>query len=350
MAESRLVSTNGLMERKPADRRRYTKFFRNRDLLPNLRHFPQGFSKYGIHIYEPLFHLGWSNSIPSIPFPCYPFPVRMFYSNIRVLSSSPLELETQVLGHSIRLTPQLLARTQGGRDYGHTIHTEQQLNLTDFNVQAALSRMNIFVPPSVRPIPTRYIAANGSVDPLQCCGHQALQVIREAADPQYLGPLPLGAFITSLLTDLEIDIQFTVPDPLVWSIRAQHVLRKLALPQAPQRPKLDISKGGEQGTSFCCDKGKILSKLHLLAPSVEKKNEWNVPIKDHLKFTLGSCVKSFVRALKERGDWEMEDLENLDLGDSQQAENIKGIIVENYTKEPESKYASDYESDPEVEF
>ncbi|CAN1800089.1 hypothetical protein LINPERHAP1_LOCUS22388 [Linum perenne] len=97
MAARLLSEVNGLMYRTEADRQWYVRKFRTRPLLPNLRHFPHAFEKYD--------------------------PVRMFYANIRVTSVFPLELETQVLGHFIRLTPQLLSRVHANLDFSsHHLH------------------------------------------------------------------------------------------------------------------------------------------------------------------------------------------------------------------------------------
>ncbi|CAN1157764.1 hypothetical protein LINPERHAP2_LOCUS21739 [Linum perenne] len=386
MAARLLSEVNGLMYRTEADRQWYVRKFRTRPLLPNLRHFPHAFEKYGMNVYEPLFSLGWSNLLPSCTPVCFPDPVRMFYANIRVTYVFPLELETQVLGHFIRLTPQLLSRVYGGCLYGHIIHNEVELAQTGFSIDMALSQLHIFAPPSVRPIPIRYLNTRYRVlffyitrhflprthnltnllpldiwilynafitkHPISL-PHLQLQVLHDAASVSYTGALPLGSFVTSLLQMLNVDLQISTQEPQVYLIRPQHILRKLDAYEA-HRVKSDISKGGEQdkgkGVSFCCPKGQISMKLNLLASSIKERNDWTIPTKALLECSLHKAIQNFVGALKFRGDWEIEDLQALELGEDQLAKDVKELILATYEKGPEKEDASDYESDPEVDF
>ncbi|CAN1135995.1 hypothetical protein LINPERHAP2_LOCUS9201 [Linum perenne] len=177
-----------------------------------------------------------------------------------------------------------------------------------------------------------------------------MQLLLDAGDLTYQGSLPIGPFITDFLITLGVDVYITSPKQKVISLHPQHVFRNPELPSAPQRKNLDISKGGEKRVSFCGAKGQIISKLNFLASSIKKRNDWHIPLKMMMSYTLGMTISNFVGALKERVDWEHEDIQNLVLGRNQEAEDIKRMIMELYEKKLESEYASDFESDPEDDF
>ncbi|CAN1829664.1 hypothetical protein LINPERHAP1_LOCUS32586 [Linum perenne] len=251
---------NGLIHRSDEDRVRYNTIFRSKPLTPTFRHFPEAYLKYGIAVYDLLYNLGWSSSIPSFPTLPRPEPVRIFYSNLRLISTSPFRLETQVFGHRITITPALIATVLSSHTYGLSIHTYPMLVNTGFDLLRALQALHIplstlssplsitCLPPRLRVlhffITRHFIPRTFDQDllyPLDIwvlyhavvtqhplsLPHFFMQTLLDAAQPDYPGKLPLGSFITALLLKLKVDLEFTLTDSVVHYLRPQHVLRTM---------------------------------------------------------------------------------------------------------------------------
>ncbi|CAN1186600.1 hypothetical protein LINPERHAP2_LOCUS38210 [Linum perenne] len=138
-----LVAQNlGSHHRSEADKERYIREFRTRPLFPTFKFFPEGFIKYGIPIFDSLFDIGWSSFVPSSPNPHCPEPVRLFYSNLRVTCSHPLQLQTLVYDTVINVTPALISFVLGAPLVGLTVHNNDQLAAARFDVPAALRALN----------------------------------------------------------------------------------------------------------------------------------------------------------------------------------------------------------------
>ncbi|CAN1194512.1 hypothetical protein LINPERHAP2_LOCUS42628 [Linum perenne] len=361
----------------------YIKEFRTRPLFPTFKFFPECFIKYGIPIFDSLFDIGWSSFVPSSPNPHCPEPVRLFYSNLRVTCSHPLQLQTLVYDTLINVTPALISFVLGAPLVGLTTHNNDQLDAIRFNVPAALRALNYAQESTLPPLHIGRLSSHlrtihflitrhflprsfdlttlSSIDiwilyhatitqlPLSI-PHLMLQTLHDASLSSYTGKLPFASFITTLLLKVGVDLQFKVWDSTIYPLRAQSVLRKLNIPNAPQRPKPDITKGGAQGISYCCTDGEICAKLSLLAVTIKAGGDWNIAEEFALKNTLHHTIQEFVAFLKRRGDWDLLTIVNANLGKSKKAKEIKELIIKLATKESEQDDCSDYESDPEIDF
>ncbi|CAN1165299.1 hypothetical protein LINPERPRIM_LOCUS33665 [Linum perenne] len=373
----------GSHHRSEADRERYIREFRTRPLLPTLKFFPEGFIKYGIPIFDSLFDIGWSSFVPTSPNPHCPEPVRLFYSNLRLTCSHPLQLQTLVYDTLITVTPALISFVLGAPLVGLTVHNDEQLAAARFDVGAALRALHYDQDSTLPPFHTGRLSPHlrtihflitrqflprshnltilTSIDiwilyhatitqfPLSL-PHLMLQALHDASLSSHTGPLPFASFITSLLLKVGVDMQFKVWDTSIYPLRAQSVLRKLNIPNAPQRPKPDISKGGAKGISYCCTDGEICAKLSLLALTIKAGGDWNIAEEQALKNTLPHTIQDFVSFLKRRGDWDLLTIAHANLGKSKKAKEVKELIIKLATKESERNDCSDYESDPEIDF
>ncbi|CAN1148020.1 hypothetical protein LINPERHAP2_LOCUS16212 [Linum perenne] len=340
----------GFHHRSEADRERYIREFRTRSLLPTFKFFPEGFIKYGIPIFDSLFDIGWSSFVPTSPNPHCPEPVRLFYR-------APL------VGLTVHNDEQLAAARFDVCAALRALHYDQESTLPPFHIgrlSPHLRTIHFLITRQFLPR-SNNLTILSSIDiwilyhatitqlPLSL-PHLMLQTLHDASLSSYTGHLPFTSFITSLLLKVGVDLQFKVCDSSIYPLRAQSVLRKLNIPNAPQRPKPDISKGGDKGISYCCTDGEICAKLSLLALTIKAGGDWNIAEEQALKKTLHHTIQDFVAFLKRRGDWDLLTIAHANLGRSRKAKEVKELIIKLATKESERNDCSDYESDPEIDF
>ncbi|CAN1164466.1 hypothetical protein LINPERHAP2_LOCUS25578 [Linum perenne] len=129
----------GSHHRSEADKERYIREFRTRPLLPTFKFFPEG---YGIPIFDSLFDIGSSTFVPTCPNPHCPEPVRLFYSNLRITCSHPLQLQTLVYHTLVTVIPALISFALGSPLVGLTAHNDAQLAAARFDVGDALRALH----------------------------------------------------------------------------------------------------------------------------------------------------------------------------------------------------------------
>ncbi|CAN1130021.1 hypothetical protein LINPERPRIM_LOCUS12995 [Linum perenne] len=107
--------------------------------------------------------------------------------------------------------------------------------------------------------------------------------------------------------------------------------------------------GGEP-PEYCCETGEVGHKLEKLISSLNNYGSWELEEKDLREASLQSKITRLLKALRQRGDWDFENIEELNLGASAVAKETKIQLLELVDKKDASESCSDYESDPETEF
>ncbi|CAN1163383.1 hypothetical protein LINPERHAP2_LOCUS25009 [Linum perenne] len=209
----------GSHHRSKADKERYIREFRTRPLFPTFKFFPEGFIKYG----APLIGLTVHNN-DQLAAARFDVPAALRALNYAQKSTLPPLHIGRLLPH-LRMIHFLITRHFLPRSFDLT----------------TLSSIDI------------WILYHATITQLpHSLPHLMLQTLHDASLSSYAGHLPFASFITTLLLKVGVDLQFKVWDSTIYPLRAQSVLRKLNIPNAPQRPKPDITKGGAQGISYCC--------------------------------------------------------------------------------------------------
>ncbi|CAN1141838.1 hypothetical protein LINPERHAP2_LOCUS12714 [Linum perenne] len=361
---------------------RYTNHFRPKPIIPSYVFRYEGFDKYNIQVQRSILNIGWMNALPSYPQSFCPESIRLFYANLQVLQVSPLRLQTSVSGIQFVISSEFLAFMIPMDLYGLILADNYDLIEHGFNHVAALQSMAMtpidnLMHPSIRSLPdhlrvlhfmiTRHFLprtyAREELLPLDiwiiykayithhpiCLPHLIIRSMQAAGSPHYTGDLPFAGLITRMLDFLGIDISQQIRSFNIHTLRPQSILRKIGCQKAPVKSLLAIAKGGEL-PEYCCEVGEVGHKLDLLITSIGNYGNWELEEKDLKKASLHNKITHLLKVLRQRGDWDFENIEELELGNSETAKSIKKQLMELVDKKNGSEDCSDYESDPDSSF
>ncbi|CAN1137053.1 hypothetical protein LINPERPRIM_LOCUS21287 [Linum perenne] len=342
----------------PEAYRRHIHHFRRQAIIPTYVFRYEGFDKYNIQIQKVINNLGWMNALPAYPQSYCPEPVRLFYSNLQVSQSNPLQLQTMVndnydlIEHGFNHISALQSHL-AILPFENPVHISSKCLPDHMRVMHFLITRH-FLPRSIArdeltPLDI-WILYNACVTqhPISL-PHLIIRAMQAAASTRFVGDLPFAGLITRMLDFLGIDISQQLRSYKIISLRPQSILRKIGSQKAPTKDLLDIAKGGEP-PKYCCAAGEVGHKLELLIHSIGEFGSWEFDNKDLQEASLKNKIIRLLKILRQRGDWDFDNIEELDLGASDTAKETKRELLELVDKKNALENCSDYESDPEPDF
>ncbi|CAN1743898.1 hypothetical protein LINPERHAP1_LOCUS1947 [Linum perenne] len=218
---------------------RYVNVFRTKEVIPSYVFRYEGFDKYNIRVQNSIQNIGWMNALPAYPQSFCPDPIRRFYANLQVLTTSPLRLQTVVNGIEFTISPEFLGFIILMELYGLILADNYDLIEHGFNHISALQSLALThfddpLHPRVSCLPdhlrvlhfmiTRHFlprsTARDELTPLDiwilynahithhpiCLPHLIIRAMQSTASPYFSGVLPFAGLITRMLDFLGVDI------------------------------------------------------------------------------------------------------------------------------------------------
>ncbi|CAN1182079.1 hypothetical protein LINPERHAP2_LOCUS35779 [Linum perenne] len=304
---------------------RYVNIFRTKDIIPSYVFRYEGFDKYNIQVQRSIQNIGWMNALPVNPQSFCQDPIRRFYANLQVVTTSPLQLWTVVNGIEFTISPEFLGFIIPMELYGLILADDYDLIAHGFNHISALQSMAL----------THF---DDPVHPKVSCLSDHLRVLHFMITRHFLP----RSDARDELTPLDIWILYNssiTQHPICLPHLILRAMQSAASPRSSASTKLQYPHTGEVG-----------HKLEKLISSLTKYGNWELDEKDLKEASLQSKIIRLLKILRQRGDWDFENIEELDLGEPEIAKETKAQLMELVDKKDAMEDCSDYESDPQSEF